>query len=105
MTTSMRRISVMSLQSTTSRAIATSFSPLLSDDADACAVRPHSDSSDYPGKGGPVRTNAQHYQDMVAYNDKLIGKFMSKLDELDLTKRTLILFLGDNGTPAAWYLE
>lgn len=60
---------------------------------------PTPDSSDYPGKGGPVRTNAQHYQDMVAYNDKLIGKFISKLDELDLTKRTLILFLGDNGTP------
>jgi arylsulfatase A len=63
---------------------------------------PTPDSSDYPGKDGPRRTSSQHYQDMVAYNDKLIGKLLSKLDELDLTRQTLIIFLGDNGTPGGF---
>lgn len=63
---------------------------------------PTPDSSDYPGKDGPKRTSEQHYQDMVAYNDKLIGKLIAKLEELNLSQRTLILFLGDNGTPGGF---
>jgi arylsulfatase A len=60
---------------------------------------PTPDSSDYPGKGGPVRTRQQHYADMIAYNDKLIGRLVARLEELQLRERTLIVFLGDNGTP------
>jgi arylsulfatase A len=63
---------------------------------------PTPDSSDYPGKDGPKRTKEQHYQDMVSYNDKLIGKLVAKIDALGLTQRTLILFLGDNGTPGGF---
>jgi arylsulfatase A len=42
----------------------------------------------------------EHFADMVAYMDKLIGKLVAKLDELNLRGNTLILFIGDNGTGA-----
>ena len=35
---------------------------------------------------------------MVAYMDKNIGRIVKKLEELNLRQRTLLLFLGDNGT-------
>lgn len=38
------------------------------------------------------------FADMVAYCDKLVGKIVKKLDELDLLEETIILFTGDNGT-------
>ena len=34
----------------------------------------------------------------VAYMDKMIGKILTRLEELDLKNNTLILFTGDNGT-------
>lgn len=44
-------------------------------------------------KGEPV-----YFADMVAYMDKMVGKIVSKLDELGLRENTLIVFTGDNGT-------
>ncbi|MDD7885443.1 sulfatase-like hydrolase/transferase [Flavivirga sp. 57AJ16] len=44
-------------------------------------------------KGEPV-----YYADMVSYMDKLVGKIVSKIDELGLGENTLIVFTGDNGT-------
>ena len=46
---------------------------------------------DYKGK--PV-----YFPDMVSYMDKLVGKVVSKIDELGLGENTLIIFTGDNGT-------
>jgi arylsulfatase A len=43
--------------------------------------------------------SAGRYPEMVAYADKLIGKLIAKLDELKLRDNTLVLILGDNGTP------
>jgi hypothetical protein len=40
----------------------------------------------------------KHFADMTAYMDKMVGRIVSKLDELGLRDNTLILFLGDNGT-------
>jgi arylsulfatase A len=40
----------------------------------------------------------KHFADMVTYMDKLIGKLVTKLDELSLGENTLLLFVGDNGT-------
>ena len=40
----------------------------------------------------------QHFADMVAYTDKLVGKLLAKLDDLKLRDQTLVIFLGDNGT-------
>src|SRR5262249_38619268 len=45
-----------------------------------------------------VNRKPEHFADMVAYMDKLIGKLLARLDDLGLRDRTLVLFLGDNGT-------
>ena len=66
---------------------------------------PTPDSSDFPGKGGPERTRFEHFQDMVTYNDKLIGKLVAQLDKLRIRDETLILFVGDNGSPGSWEFE
>jgi arylsulfatase A len=73
---------------------------------------PTPDNRDYHGK--PARPNADVEPDarpkahiaqanfgaMVTYMDKLIGKLVTRLEELQLHENTLILFLGDNGTGA-----
>lgn len=40
----------------------------------------------------------RNFEDMVAYMDKLIGRIVKKTEELNIADRTLILFVGDNGT-------
>jgi arylsulfatase A len=42
------------------------------------------------------------YADNIAYMDKLIGKLMDALDRLKLREKTLIVFVGDNGTAQGW---
>lgn len=44
------------------------------------------------------KNRQKNFEDMVAYMDKLIGKTLLKLDELDLSRNTLFIFTGDNGT-------
>jgi arylsulfatase A len=41
---------------------------------------------------------AQLYADNIAYMDKLVGKLMDELDRQHLREKTLVIFLGDNGT-------
>ncbi len=43
--------------------------------------------------------DAVYFPAMVAYADKVIGKIIARLDELKLRDNTLVLILGDNGTP------
>jgi arylsulfatase A len=42
--------------------------------------------------------STDHYADNIAYMDKLVGKLVAELDRLKLREKTLILFVGDNGT-------
>ncbi|HEY3320530.1 MAG TPA: sulfatase-like hydrolase/transferase [Planctomycetota bacterium] len=57
------------------------------------------DSPDYlDARSGRGKKSVGHFSDMVAYTDKLIGKLVAKLDELNLRDNTLLLVLGDNGT-------
>jgi len=44
-------------------------------------------------KGKPV-----YFSDMVSYMDMLVGKIVTKIDEMRLSENTLIIFTGDNGT-------
>ena len=44
------------------------------------------------------KNNPKYFADMVAYMDKIVGRIVSKLDELGLRENTLFLFTGDNGT-------
>jgi len=41
----------------------------------------------------------KYFKDMVEYMDVVIGRIVDKLDALNLREETLILFLGDNGSP------
>ena len=59
---------------------------------------PDSKTWDPKAKGEAVNVAKEHFADMVAYMDKLIGQLVAKLDALGLRERTFILFLGDNGT-------
>jgi len=38
------------------------------------------------------------YKGMIAYMDKLIGKLMDELDKMNLREKTLVVFVGDNGS-------
>ena len=62
--------------------------------------QPTPDSADWNPKaeGEQVNRAPKHFGDMTTYMDKLIGRLVGRVDELGLRERTLILFLGDNGT-------
>lgn len=65
---------------------------------------PTPDSADYdnakPGSRKMTRPDGtnQHFADMVAYTDKLVGKLLARLGALGIRNNTLVVFLGDNGT-------
>jgi arylsulfatase A-like enzyme len=42
--------------------------------------------------------DSKYYKDMVEYHDKIIGRIISKLEDLNLREDTLIIYAGDNGT-------
>jgi arylsulfatase A-like enzyme len=41
----------------------------------------------------------RYYKDMVEYHDKVIGRVNTKLEELGLAEDTLVIYVGDNGSP------
>lgn len=43
-----------------------------------------------------------YYDDMVAYMDKLVGRLVDALEKLKLRQKTLVIFVGDNGTAQNW---
>jgi len=43
-------------------------------------------------------SDKQLYADNVAYHDKLIGQLVAELEKLKLREKTLIVYVGDNGT-------
>ncbi|RMD81141.1 MAG: arylsulfatase, partial [Lentisphaerae bacterium] len=49
-------------------------------------------------KTGKWEGKADVFPEMVTYMDKLIGRVVRKLEELEIRDRTVIMFLGDNGT-------
>lgn len=62
--------------------------------------QPTPDSPDWnPRTGERGQQDPKHFADMTAYMDKLIGELVAKLDALGLRENTLVLFLGDNGSP------
>ena len=66
-----------------------------------CPFVPTPDSTDWDitSKGSKeYKGDAKYFGDMVSYMDKIIGKIITKLDQLGLRKNTLVLFTGDNGT-------
>lgn len=59
---------------------------------------PDSDGWDPTIKGENKNKDDRYFADMVRYMDKLVGRLMDKLDQLELRDDTLVLFIGDNGT-------
>jgi arylsulfatase A len=59
---------------------------------------PDSKSWDPTLQGEKEKQNDKHFGEMVEYMDKLIGKLLGRVDSLGLREKTLIVFLGDNGT-------
>ena len=60
---------------------------------------PDSQSWDPTNKGSTsYKGDTAYFGGMVSYTDKIVGKLITKLDELGLTENTLIIFTGDNGT-------
>ncbi len=54
---------------------------------------PTPDSADRDASKGP-----EHFGAMVEYMDRLVGRIVDEVDRLELGERTLIVFVGDNGT-------
>jgi arylsulfatase A len=59
---------------------------------------PDSKTWDPKAQGENANKRPEHFGDMVAYMDKLIGKLVARLDQLGIRDNTLLVFLGDNGT-------
>jgi arylsulfatase A len=63
---------------------------------------PSPDHPDYAGWNPSVddrlRNDTSYFASNVSYLDKNIGRFMAKLDSVNLTRKTLILFVNDNAT-------
>ncbi len=49
----------------------------------------------------PHERDPSHFDDMVAYMDRLVGRIVKKLEALGVRDETLLLFVGDNGTHQA----
>ena len=43
--------------------------------------------------------DARYYKDMVEYHDKVIGRVNAKLEQLGIAEDTLVIYVGDNGSP------
>ena len=48
---------------------------------------------------GGGKDHTRYYKDMVEYHDKIIGRINDKLDELGIREDTLVIYVGDNGSP------
>lgn len=62
--------------------------------------QPTPDNPEWDPKAKSERVNrdVKHFTDMTAYMDKMIGRIVAKLDELELRDDTIVMFIGDNGT-------
>ena len=49
---------------------------------------------------GSWEDDPKFYRDMVEYHDKVIGRLLKYLENQGLQKDTLVIYLGDNGSPA-----
>ena len=56
---------------------------------------PH--SADWPEKRHAK--DPKYFKDMVEYMDVVVGRIVDRLEQLGLRENTLVLFLGDNGSP------
>ncbi len=64
---------------------------------------PTPDSEAWKNDNLRYKNDTTYFKDMVAYTDKIVGKIVTKLKELNIHKNTIIIFTGDNGTHTSIY--
>ncbi|MAG54987.1 MAG: hypothetical protein CMJ83_01720 [Planctomycetes bacterium] len=63
-------------------------------------ILPHAPFIVPPGRDGDrARRDKKHFGSMVEHLDGQVGRLLDHLRERKLTKNTLVLFIGDNGSP------
>lgn len=62
--------------------------------------QPTPDSPDYDPKaiGEKVNQRPRHFPEMTEFMDKMVGRLDDKLQKLGIREKTILIFLGDNGT-------
>jgi arylsulfatase A len=66
-----------------------------------CPFSPTPNSPEWLKDDSTVMTykgQSHYFEDMMGQTDRIIGKILRKLEELDIQNNTLVLFTGDNGT-------
>jgi arylsulfatase A len=64
---------------------------------------PTPDSKEWADETLRKKKDTSYYKDMVTYTDKIVGRIIHKLEELDIVDNTIIIFTGDNGTHPTIY--
>ncbi|MEK6478629.1 sulfatase-like hydrolase/transferase [Catalinimonas sp. 4WD22] len=59
---------------------------------------PTPDSEKWENEEMRYQNDTAYFKDMVAYTDKIVGRIVHKLRELELDENTILIFTGDNGT-------
>ena len=59
---------------------------------------PDSPNWDPTIKSERMQQDNKHFADMTAYTDRMVGRIITKLEDLKLRDNTLVIFIGDNGT-------
>jgi arylsulfatase A-like enzyme len=64
---------------------------------DPKSASPYHDPHNPSGDEGQVRQQSSNYYGMIAQNDDLVGALLRKLDALQLSATTLVVYLADHG--------
>ncbi len=64
---------------------------------------PTPDSQGWVNEAIRKKNDTSYYKDMVSYTDKIVGRIIHKLEELEIIDNTIIIFTGDNGTHPTIY--
>ncbi len=64
---------------------------------------PTPDSEEWSDPGKRYKKDTAYFREMVAYTDKIVGRIVHKLEELNIDKNTIVMFTGDNGTHPSVY--
>jgi arylsulfatase A-like enzyme len=59
---------------------------------------PDSKQQGYVAPGPEHKGDPSYFPEMIAYLDKQVGQIMKSLDDLDIARNTVVMFLADNGT-------
>ncbi len=59
---------------------------------------PTPDSDNWADKDSRYEADTSYFQDMMAYTDKIVGRFVDQLEALGIADNTLLIFTADNGT-------